>query len=72
MSDSGRDLGTPDKILAAALEREKAACAFYANLARHARVEMVRELVEHLKDEEHKHVRRIEDMLARLNLGRDA
>jgi rubrerythrin len=66
------DFSTPDKILVAALEREKAAHAFYSDLAKQTRIEMVRRLVEHLKDEEHKHVHMIEEMIARLNLGQGA
>ena len=71
MTPESNDFSTPDKILGAALEREKTAYAFYTDLATHTRIEMVRRLVEQLKDEEQKHVRMIEEMIARLALGHD-
>jgi len=65
-----RRLSTPDEILNTALARERESRAFYAGLAEHCRIEMVRELLEKLKDEENKHVKMVEDMLADLRLGR--
>lgn len=65
-----RRLNTPDEILNAALAKERQARQFYAGLAEQCQIEMVRELLEKLKDEENKHVKMVEDMLADLRLGR--
>ena len=67
---SYRRLSTPDEILNAALAKERQARQFYAGLAEQCQIEMVRELLEKLKDEETKHERMIGDMLADLRLGR--
>ena len=66
------DLGTPDRILAAALSREKEAYQFYSDVLAQCTPDVVRDLVERLRDEESKHVRMIESMISNLNLGRDA
>ena len=60
-----------DEILQTALRKEKRARDFYEGLVFHCGVEMVRELVERLRDEEAKHVKMIETMLSRLRLGHD-
>jgi len=65
-----RRLSTPDEILNAALAKERQSREFYARLADQCRIDMVRKLLERLKDEETKHERMIEDMLADLRLGR--
>jgi rubrerythrin len=65
-----RRLSTPDEILNAALVKERQSREFYAELAEQCRIDMVRELLEKLKDEENKHVKMIEAMLAGLRLGR--
>ena len=65
-----RRLSTPDEILNAALAKERQSREFYARLADQCRIDMVRKLLEKLKDEETKHERMIEDMLAELRLGR--
>jgi rubrerythrin len=67
---SYRRLSTPDEILNAALAKERQARQFYAGLAEQCQIEMVKELLEKLKDEENKHVKMIEEMLADLRLGR--
>jgi rubrerythrin len=64
-----RRLNTPDEILNAALAKERQSREFYARLAQQCQIEMVRELLEKLKDEENKHVKMVEDMLAALRLG---
>jgi rubrerythrin len=64
-----RRLNTPDEILNAALAKERQSREFYARLAEQCQIEMVRELLEKLKDEENKHVKMVEDMLAALRLG---
>jgi len=66
---SNPPLQTPADILQAALAKEKQAFAFYEENERHARIEMVRELLTTLKDEEQRHIRLIEAMLARIRLG---
>jgi rubrerythrin len=63
-------LSTPDEILNVALAKERQSRQLYAGLAEQCRIEMVRELLEKLKDEENKHVKMIEEMLADLRLGR--
>jgi rubrerythrin len=60
-----------DEILRIALRKEKQALDFYRGLALQCGVELVRELVERLRDEEAKHVKMIETMLSRLRLGHD-
>ena len=65
-----RRLRTPDEILNAALAKERQSCQFYSGLAEQCRIDMVRQLIEKLKDEENKHVKMVEDMLADLRLGR--
>ena len=68
MSDRRR-LSTPDEILNAALAKEHRALQFYSELAEQCEIEMVRQLIEKLKDEENKHVKMIEEMIAYLRLG---
>lgn len=60
---------TPNEILKAALAKEQQAHDFYARLADSCHVEMVRDLLNKLKDEESKHVHMIQDILVRLSLG---
>lgn len=57
---------TPDEILKQALQKETAAHDFYAKLARECKVEFVSELLEKLQHEESRHMRMVEDMIARL------
>lgn len=64
------ELSTPDEILNAALAKELQARAFYSGLAERCQIKLVRELLEKLKDEENKHVKMVEDMMASLRLGR--
>ena len=65
-----KPLSTPDQILNAALTKEHQSREFYAGLAEQCQIDMVRKLLERLKDEENKHVKMIEDMLKGLRLGR--
>ena len=67
---SYRRLSSPDEILDAALAKELQARTFYSRLAEQCQIEMVKELLEKLKDEENKHVKMVEDMMASLRLGR--
>jgi len=65
-----RRLSTPDEILNAALVKEHQSFQFYASLVERCQIDMVKKLIEKLKDEENKHVRMIEGMLENLRLGR--
>jgi len=65
-----RRLSTPDEILNTALAKEHRSLQFYAGLAEQCQIDMVKQLIEKLKDEENKHVKMIEGMLSRLRLGR--
>ena len=67
---SYRRLNTPDEILNVALVKERQSRQFYTGLAEQCQIEMVKELLEKLKDEENKHVKMVEDMLMDLRLGR--
>ncbi len=62
-------LRTPADILQSALSKEKEAFTFYAEGERQAKIAMVRDLLTTLKNEEQRHIRLIEEMLARLRLG---
>jgi rubrerythrin len=62
-------LKTPDEILNAALAKERQSYKFYAGLAEGCQIDFVKKLIETLKNEEHKHVRMVEDMLTKLRLG---
>ena len=61
---------TPDQILQKALEKETQARDFYGELALSCAVDFVRELLEKLRNEESKHMRRIQDMRAKLESGK--
>lgn len=61
---------TPDQILRLALQKETQARDAYRELAAHCSVDFVRDLLLKLQDEEQKHMRMIQGMLARLELGR--
>jgi len=65
------DLSTPDQVLQAALAKEQEARDFYDEQAARCSIGFVRELLERLKDEESKHARLIQGMIAKLNAGRD-
>jgi rubrerythrin len=64
-----RRLSTPDEILNAALAKEHQSRQFYTRLAEQCQIDMVKQLIERLKDEENKHVKMIEEMMANLRLG---
>jgi len=61
---------TPNQLLQVALGKEEEARRFYDQLLGECRIDMVRDLLERLKSEEHKHMRMIEEMITRLNLGK--
>jgi rubrerythrin len=65
------ELMTLDEILQAALAREEESRDFYGNLAMHCREDFVRDLMQRLQGEEAKHVYLVQDMITKLNLGKD-
>ena len=60
---------TPIEILQAALKKERDAYHFYKNLLNTTTVLFLQELLEHLRDEEHKHILMIEKEIAKLTSG---
>ena len=66
-----REPTTPDEILAVALAKEEEAYDFYAGLANRCELDIVRELLEKLKDEESKHIHLIQTLITNLNLGKN-
>ena len=69
MSTEPPTLQTPIEILQAALKKEKDAYHFYDTLLNSATVLFLQELLEHLRDEEHKHVLMIEKILTNMQSG---
>jgi rubrerythrin len=69
LKEATPDFGTVDRILEAALAKEKEAHQFYSDMLTHPCVEPVRDMIEKLLNEEDRHVRMIEKMLEDLNLG---
>jgi rubrerythrin len=65
-----REPTTPDQILRTALTREQESRDLYGNLATTCHIESVRDLLEKLQGEDAKHVRMIQDMMTKLNMGR--
>jgi rubrerythrin len=59
---------TVDEILNRALDKEKAAFRYYDRLLGSANIDLIRDLLQELKNEEYKHIKMIEDMLDHLNL----
>jgi rubrerythrin len=62
---------TVDQILHKALKKEKLARDFYAKLVADCSVDIVKELLERLQNEESKHMQMIQEMLGRLESGKD-
>jgi len=60
---------TPIEVLQAALKKEKDAYNFYHTLLDSTTVLFLQELLEQLRDEEHKHVLMIEKILAKMQSG---
>ena len=61
---------TPEEILKIALAKEQQAHRFYQALLNRARTDVLTELLTHLMNEEHKHIKLIERKITALNLGR--
>ena len=62
-------LSLPLDILRVALAKEKQAHRFYSGLLADAHAEILKELLEQLKDEEYRHIRLIENKIAALEGG---
>jgi len=62
-------LQTPIEILQAALKKEKDAYNFYETLLNSTTVLFLQELLEQLRDEEHKHMLLIEKLLTKMQSG---
>lgn len=60
---------TPIEILQTALKKEKDAYHFYDTLLNSTTVLFLQELLEQLRDEEHKHVLMIEKILRKMQSG---
>jgi rubrerythrin len=65
-----RGFSSPDEILSSALEKEQEAHDFYEGLAKDCTIDFVKEVLLKLQNEESKHMRVIQDMIARLESGR--
>ena len=70
MSPNYAHLTTPREILDAALAKEEHAYQFYDDILSHAKVGMIRDLVEELRQQEAVHVRLIKARIVQLDLGR--
>jgi len=60
---------TPIEILQSALKKEKDAYRYYDTLLNTTTVFFLQELLEQLRDEEHKHVLMIEKILTKMQSG---
>jgi rubrerythrin len=60
---------TPAEILQAALAREKQAHDFYQDSAMQCKIPMVRELFEALMNEESRHIKLIQGMIAKFEIS---
>ena len=69
MSNQSPPLHTPIEILQAALEKEKDAYRYYDTLLNSTTVLFLQELLEQLRDEEHKHILLIEKKIKKLTAG---
>ena len=69
MTTDIKALSTPMAILEAALEKEKAAYRFYGQLLNNTNIGMLQEIIEHLLEEEYKHIQLIEKNMASLRNG---
>jgi len=71
MGSYKKDITTPDQILQKALEKEKEAYDFYEQLVSSCSVDFVKDLLEKLRNEESKHMRMIQNMISRLESGKE-
>ncbi len=66
MKNNQPSLSTPMEILETALSREKSAYDFYEKLLGNTSIGMLQEIIEHLLQEEYKHIQLIEKKMATL------
>lgn len=69
MKTGSPSLSTPMEILEAAIEKEKAAYQFYQELLNNTSIGMLQEIIEHLLQEEYKHIQLIEKKMSALRSG---
>jgi rubrerythrin len=69
MRAENKKLRTPIDILEAALAKERDAYRFYDDLLKEVKVVMVQEILEKLRDEEHKHILMIEREITKTKRG---
>lgn len=67
--DPKHDWDNPLEVLEEAVKREQDACTFYAALRDHSKLQLIRELTEHLCEEAHRHIQLIEKQIIKLRLG---
>ena len=60
---------TSEQILNTALAKERAAFNYYDRMLKSTGIELIQDLLQDLKNEEYKHIKMIETMIRRLNLG---
>ncbi len=60
---------TPEEVLNIALSKEHASFRFYDRMLNLESVELIQDLLQELKNEEYRHVKRIEKQLAKLRSG---
>ncbi len=60
---------TLEEILNTALAKEKAAFNYYDSVLKATNIELIRDLLQELKNEEYKHIKLVENKIRRLNLG---
>jgi rubrerythrin len=67
MADQKQKFSTLTDILEAALKKEKAAYYFYDSVLKNTSVDILRETLEKLRQEEYKHIRIIEKEIVKLD-----
>jgi rubrerythrin len=60
---------TPEGILRQALAKEREAFSYYDGMLKASSIEIIKDLLQELKNEEYKHIKMIESRLARLAVG---
>lgn len=60
---------TPEEILRQALAKERTAFSYYDRMLKATSIEVIKDLLQDLKNEEYKHIKMIESRLARLTVG---
>jgi len=64
-----RTTSTPEEVLNLAMSKERAAFRAYDRMLRVANIDLIRDLLQDLKNEEYKHIQMIEARLMRIRLG---